>query len=480
MAVATHDVELVEYFFAHTITPALVAVLVPGAVLATLAWHAPPLALALVPFLAAVGLSPFLARHRLDRLGSRAREALGDLNAHAVDTVQGLPDIIAFEQVGPRRAQFLERARRHVALRLPFFRDLTLQNVFLEVATGLGGLAIVVIGGLAAQRGAIDPAVLPLLALLAMAAFLPVSEIAHIGRQLADTLGATRRLHGIWEEPVPVEDGPGVPPRESPVRAATAPSGAPASAIVLEGVWFRYPLREEPALRDVTLRVEPGQTVALVGPSGAGKSTVAHLLLRFFDPDRGRVRLLGHDARDYRLDHLRSLVALVAQDTWLFNESLRSNIRLARPDASEGELARAVEEAALSELVASLPDGLDTRVGERGVRLSGGQRQRVAIARAILKEAPILVLDEATSHLDAVNERAVRKALERLMGERTTLVIAHRLSSVRDADRIVVLEAGEVVEAGRHAELLARPGLYRRLVGHQLGALAGARRIRAR
>jgi ATP-binding cassette subfamily C protein CydCD len=172
---------------------------------------------------------------------------------------------------------------------------------------------------------------------------------------------------------------------------------------------------------------------------------------------------------DYRLDSLRAQIALVSQDTYLFNETLRANILVARPEASEADLNRAVEHASLEEFVASLPEGIDTHVGERGVRLSGGQRQRVAIARAVLKDAPILVLDEATSHLDAVNEQAVRDALEALMVKRTTIVIAHRLSTVRNADLIVVLDAGRVVESGTHDSLLALGGLYSQLVGHQMG-----------
>jgi ATP-binding cassette subfamily C protein CydCD len=221
----------------------------------------------------------------------------------------------------------------------------------------------------------------------------------------------------------------------------------------------------------VSLRIDVGRTVAVVGPSGAGKTTIASLLLRFWDPQQGVVRLFGHDLRDYGLDDLRRRIALVAQDTYLFHDTLRANIVLARPDATDAEVRVAVERAALAELVDSLPDGLATVVGERGARLSGGQRQRVAIARAFLKDAPVLVLDEATSHLDAVSEASVRQALERLSRDRTTLVIAHRLSTVRDADdAIVVLEDGKVVEVGPHAALLARGGLYAHLVARQLAA----------
>jgi ATP-binding cassette subfamily C protein CydCD len=239
-------------------------------------------------------------------------------------------------------------------------------------------------------------------------------------------------------------------------------------------VSFSYPGRRRPALTGVTFSIPAGSRVALVGPSGAGKTTVASLFLRFWDPDTGVVRMHGHDLRAYRLDDLRRQIALVAQDTYLFNDTLRNNILLARPSASAEEIAAAVQRASLGDFVASLPDGLDTRVGERGAQLSGGQRQRVAIARAFLKDAPVLILDEATSHLDAVNERAVRAALDDLSRDRTTIVIAHRLSTVRDADQIVVLDGGRVAEIGHHTALLERGGLYAHLVSRQLAA-AGAR-----
>jgi ATP-binding cassette subfamily B protein len=456
---ATHDVELIEYFFAHTITPAFVAVLVPAAVLVALGEFGLALVLVLVPFLLYTALVPVLGRSRIDRLSSRAREASGDLNAQVVDTVQGLAEIVAYRRVTAWGEALGAKARRFYELRLPFLRDLARQTAFQETATGFGGLAVIAAGAWLAQQGRMDAASLPLLTLLALSAFVPLWEIAQVGRQLADTLGAARRLSAVESEPIPVTDGPGVP-------AVPARGGL---AVELLDVRFTYPGRTRPALDGVSLRIRDGSTVALVGPSGAGKTTVASLLLRFWDPQSGVIRLFGHDLREYQLDELRKRIALVAQDTYLFNDTLRANVMLARPDADEAALGLAVERAALQELVASLPDGLDTIVGERGAQLSGGQRQRVAIARAFLKDAPVLILDEATSHLDAVSEAAVRAALERLARDRTTLVIAHRLSTVRDADTIVVLDNGKLVEVGRHAELLARGDLYAHLVARQLG-----------
>ena len=459
VGLATQDVETIEFFYAHTVAPAVVAVLVPGAVLAALVVFAWPIALALLPFLLYAALVPVLARRRIDQLGARSREALGGLTAHVGDTIQGLSELVAFQATGRRRARFMSLVQDYHAIRFGFLRDLSAQAAQLEVATGLGGLAVAVVGALIAATGRLDPAILPLLTLLAVAAFLPVSEIANVGRQLADTFASSRRLQAVHREPVPVTDGAAVP---------SHPAGGGA-AVRFADIGFAYPGTRRAALDGVNLDIRPGTTVALVGPSGAGKTTAANLLLRFWDPNAGTITLDGQDLRDYRIDDLRRRIALVAQDTYLFNDTLRANVLLARPEADARAVDQAIERAALAEFVASLPDSLETKVGERGVQLSGGQRQRVAIARAFLKNAPVLILDEATSHLDAVSEALVRTALGELMRDRTTIVIAHRLSTVRAADLIAVLDGGRLVESGTHAALLARGGVYADLVERQLG-----------
>jgi ATP-binding cassette subfamily C protein CydCD len=457
LALATTDVETVEYFYAHTIAPAVVALLVPVTVLAVLAAIAWPLALALLPFLLYAALSPVRGRARIDAMGAESRAALGSLGAHVTETIQGLADLQAFQALDARRAGFLAHVGTYQTSRLALLDDQSRATASLEVATGLGRPPRPPARPPLVAPGALPPAMLPLLILLAVAAFLPVSEIAQVGRQLADTIASTRRLRLVAREQPTVRGGD--------IEPALRRGG---SSVGFADVRFAYPGRDRPALDGLSLTVPAGRTLALVGPSGAGKSTVANLLLRFWDPQSGTVTLDGIDLKRLTLDGLRRHVALVAQDTYLFNDTLEANIRMARPDASAADLHAAIARAALADFIAAQPQGLAPPVGERGVQLSGGQRQRIAIARAFLKDAPVLVLDEATSHLDAVSEAQVRAALDELMAERTVLVIAHRLSTVRHADAILVIDGGKVVEQGDHASLLANGGAYGRLVAWQM------------
>ncbi|BBK42524.1 ABC transporter [Allostella vacuolata] len=456
VSLGTQDVETIEYFFAHVVAPAMVALLVPSTVLIALALIAWPTALVLLPFLAYAALAPVFGRREVDTLGGRARAELGELNAFIVDTVQGMGELVAFGGTRARRTVFESQIARYQRTRVALNADLSFQTARQEAVSALGATAVLIAAALMIHAHGFEPTFLPLVALLSSAAFVPVSELAQAARQLADSIASTRRVYAVHAEPIPVVDGPERLPRSA---------GEPGLEFV--GVSFSYDRSGPAVLEDVAFKVPAGARIALVGSSGAGKTTIANLMLRFWDPAQGHIAIDGQDLRDIRIDSLREQISLVAQDTYLFNATLAENILLARPDAGAADLSLAVQRAALEDFVASLPSGLDTSVGERGVQLSGGQRQRIAIARAFLRNAPILILDEATSHLDAASEAHIRKALDALMVNRTTIVIAHRLSTIRAADEILVMRDGRIVERGTHRDLVRLGGFYAKLIGHQ-------------
>jgi ATP-binding cassette, subfamily C, bacterial CydC len=324
-----------------------------------------------------------------------------------------------------------------------------------ETLVALGSFSVLVTGATLVSAGTIDRYQLPLILVLAFSGFLPVMNVANVARNLNQVAAAARRYFEVIDERAQVvertQDSPGVLP----------------PSIEFDGVTFAYHLDEPPVLRNLSVRMEPGETIALVGPSGAGKSTCASLLLRFWDPTEGSICLGGVDLRDFPLDDLRRRISIVQQDNYLFNTSIRDNVRVGKPDATDDEIVAAAQAANIHDFILGLPDGYDTRVGERGAKLSGGQRQRIALARAFLKDAPVLILDEATSNLDSENERLIKAAVARLMAGRTTLVIAHRLSTIIAADRVIMIDRGELVASGRHADLVAEDGAYAHLIAAQ-------------
>jgi ATP-binding cassette subfamily B protein len=394
----------------------------------------------------------------LRRVSKAAQDRLAESNVVVEETLQNISTVKAFTNEPFEQSRYSSALDAYVklAVRGGIFAG----AFFAFILVAIFGSIVFVLwyGAKLYVSGTIDEGGLTTFMLLTLFVGGAAGSFAELYSQLQRMLGASQRVREILREPIEPEGGEATPRLRGEVE--------------LDAIHFRYPSRPEvEVLRGISLRVRPGERVALVGASGAGKSTIVSLLLRYFDPESGTIRLDGRPASDYPLATLRGQMAVVPQEVMLFGGTIGENIAYGRPGATTEEIEAAARRANAHEFIARLPDGYATRVGERGVQLSGGQRQRIAIARAILRDPAILLLDEATSALDAESERLVLEALDRLMEGRTAIVIAHRLSTVRGADRIFVLDQGQVVESGTHAELMDRPdGTYRTLSLLQLEA----------
>jgi len=456
-AAAISDVEQLELWFAHTLSPLVSAATVPVAALTALGVFHPALALALAPVLVALALVPAWLRRRAQVHGAELRARLGELNAEAVDTIQGLRELIT-SGAGDRQLDRLAvQDGRLLEAKLAHGRRSGLEHAVTNALTTLGLLAVLLTAALLVTSGGLAATFFPVAVVLAATTFAPVVAVTDVARDVNLVLAAAERIMTILTTPPPVTD-----------RVTRSPSGPIEPRVAFNGVRFRYGPELPDAVTDITFDIAPGETVALVGHSGAGKSTCASLLMRLWDVDAGSITIGGHDIRDFPQDDLRRLITLVPQDVYLFNIPLIDNIRLGRPEATREEVVAAARAAQADEFITGLPDGYDTVPGELGARLSGGQRQRIAIARAILKDAPILIMDEAVSNLDTESEQEVAAAMAGVRRDRTTLVIAHRLSTILTADRIVVLENGRVADIGTHQELIERSSAYATLVAAQL------------
>ena len=395
---------------------------------------------------------------RMRRVSTSALHELGLFTARLNETFQGARHVKAYNREGfesERTDRLIESVFRLI------FKQQRVRAAATPIMETLGGIFIAVLilyGGWQVIQGGLTPGAFFAFITAMLLAYRPLKALANLNASLQEGLAASQRVFDLLDTEPRIAEAPDA----RPLKVA-------GGAVALDRVSFSYP-NGAPALLDVTLEIPAGETVALVGPSGAGKSTVLNLIPRLYDVDEGRVSIDGTDVREATIGSVRDALALVSQEAVLFDESVRANIAYGRTGASDDDIEAAARAAGASRFIEELPDGYDTIIGEHGVRLSGGQRQRLSIARAMLKDAPILLLDEATSALDTESERQVQDALRSLMQGRTTLVIAHRLSTVREANRIYVLEDGRLAESGTHRSLLAAKGVYARLHAVQFSA----------
>jgi ATP-binding cassette, subfamily B, bacterial len=455
------DTEVVQALVGSGISVALrSAVMLIGAT-AAMIWTSPHLAWLTTMVIPAVVLPILIFGRRVQKLSRASQDRLADAAAVANETLNAAPAVKAYAREGIESQRYgdailraLSTARQRIGMRT----GLTAAVIVLF----FGAITLVLwVGARDVLAGTLDQGVLAQFVMYATFSGGSMMGLSDVWGDVLRAAGAMERIGELFNEQATITDPAHPQALPQPVRGA----------LRFDGVEFHYPSRPDaPALHDFNLDIRPGETVALVGPSGAGKSTVFALLLRFYDPQQGRISFDGIDLRAMTLPELRGAIALVPQETVIFGGTAADNIRFGRQDASDEEVHAAARAAEANDFIQMLQGGYEAELGERGVRLSGGQRQRIAIARAILRNAPLLLLDEATSALDAQSEAAIQQALERLEKGRTTLVIAHRLATVQRADRIVVMDGGRIVAQGTHESLLAEEGLYAELARLQFVA----------
>ncbi|THF86258.1 ABC transporter ATP-binding protein [Deinococcus sp. KSM4-11] len=452
MSRLTGDLEAISELAHHGPEDLLIAVVKFTGTFAVLIHVNPGLTWVIFALLPVMTVYALHFNRRLNAAYLHSRERMGDVNAQVEDSLSGIRVVQAFANERAEARKFAHQNARFVGTRRDVFRNEAWFHQGVQTFTGVLTVMVVVLGGVLIARQTLELADLVTYLLLVGVLVDPVQRFANFARVSQEGIPGFTRFMQIMDIQPEIQDAPGA------VALHTVKGH-----IEFRNVSFAYREGGEHVLNGVNLSVRPGETVALVGPSGAGKSTLFALIPRFYEVTAGQILIDGQDVRDVTLASLRRQIGVVPQDVYLFAGTVADNIRYGCPDATRPEVEAAARRAHAHDFIAALPDGYDTDVGQRGVKLSGGQKQRLSLARAFLKDAPILILDEATSSLDAGSERAVQLALDDLRGSRTTLVIAHRLSTIRTADRILVLTEDGVAEEGTHAQLLARGGVYARL-----------------
>jgi ABC-type multidrug transport system fused ATPase/permease subunit len=456
MSRVTNDVNALEQFVTHGVALTVVDLLrLLGAsvVLLLLNWR---LALVTLIPLPSMGIGLWIFNHRARPIYRRVRDRLGDINANLQDKLTGIRVVQAFEREEEELRRFRDVSRDYLQERVEAIRTWSIFFPALHFISALGGALVLGFGARMVVNGQLTLGTLVAFLSYIISFYEPLRRLTEVDNTFQQAIAAGERIFELLDTKSEIQDLPDA-------AALDDIEGD----VAFDHVHFRYGEGDR-VLEDVSFRIAPGEMVALVGPSGAGKTSIANLLCRFYDPESGRVLVDGHNVREAQVQSLRRHIAVVLQDTFLFNTTVRENLRYGKPDASDEEMVRAAKTAYAHAFIRDLPEGYDTEIGERGVKLSGGQKQRLALARAILADPRILILDEATSSVDAEAEYLIQQALEEVLKGRTALVIAHRLSTIRDADRIVALEEGRIREVGSHSDLLSREGLYSQLYQRQL------------
>jgi len=449
-------VEQLEIYFGQYLPQLMVAILTPFMIFAVVAFLDVPIALVMLAAALFTLVAPQVF-HRWD--GKRSLERGRDYKAFAaefLDSVQGLATLKAFGQSDTRAQSLRRKAHALFESTMWVLATNSLARGITDIGITLGAAGTLAFGAYRVVDGETSLSVLLIVLMLGVEVYRPLREMRGMMHTGMMSLSASQTIFQLMDATPRVSE-PGTPLHVSSIEPT----------VRFEHVGFAYPGGRRKTHKHVDFEIKAGERVGFVGPSGAGKSSIVRLLLRFYDPDEGVIRIGGHDLKSLSQKDIRSQIAVVNQDTYLFHGTVADNLRVGKPDATSEEIEAACRAANAHEFVSVLPQGYDTVIGERGIRLSGGQRQRVAIARAILRDAPILILDEALSAVDAENESIIQEALDRLMRGRTTLIFAHRLSSVINADRILVLDEGAIAESGSHSELMTRCGVYHRLMAAQ-------------
>jgi ABC-type multidrug transport system fused ATPase/permease subunit len=456
MSRVTNDLSALEHFVTHgsALTAVDLVRLIGGSIiLFVLDWRLAALVLIPVPILA-VALRHYNTKIRPVYRSVRAR--LGDINAKLQDNLSGIRVIQAFAREEMERRRFTTESERYYQARV---KGIRYWSVFFPAIRFLGAMGTVIVlgvGALMVVNGEMSLGTLVAFLSYTTSFYEPINRLTEVDNIFQEAIAAGERIFEILDETTDVGDAP----EAHDLKTIQG-------KMIFDQVAFRYGTGDK-VLHDIAFEMAPGEMVALVGPSGAGKTSIANLICRFYDPNQGKITIDGHDLRRIKLSSLRQQVAVVLQDSFLFNNSVVENLLYGKPDATRDELVQAAKAANAHDFIMRLPEGYDTEIGERGVKLSGGQKQRLALARAILADPRILILDEATSSVDAEAEFLIQQALERVLEGRTSLVIAHRLSTVRNADKIIVLDQGHIVEIGKHEELLQSGGLYNQLYQRQM------------